>query len=901
MEYPFTSKTAEERSDDIRIKYMGAVTDFLGVAIFIGMVGVTYQLTGLVAAERELGISQLIDCMIPSRSPWIPQAARFIAAHLALDMVYAPGWLVMAIILKFGVFSKASAAVLIVYHLLAGLALSSFSLFGAAFFKRSQLSGIASVIVCLLLGVVAQIVGPESNGGVAILSLLFPPMNYVYFSIYMARWEQQNLATNLVEAAPESPWTLPGIALWILLIVQIVGYPILAGIMERVLYGTQSTGRTINSNSSSSAAVSLANFTKTYTPSWFYRNIGRYLGSRRQTVVAVNDLTLNVTRGEIMVLLGANGSGKSTTLDAISGLSKVTSGDVTVNYSEKTGGFGLCPQKNVLWDRLTVMEHIKIFNSLKADGAVDSKEELARLIGACDLDKKVNAWSKTLSGGQKRKLQLALMFTGGSSICCVDEVSSGLDPISRRVIWDILLAERGKRTILLTTHFLDEADLLADNIAILSKGVLKAQGSSVELKHKLGSGYRIHVFHVLGQEKASMPQFDGIPREENYDESVYNVPDSAQAAAFVGRLEETGITEYRVSGPTIEDVFLKVADEMGRTYVHGEDESKEGKVEFPTPDLLTGSRIGMAQQAWILFCKRATILRRNWLPYTIAFLLPVIAAGLVTLFLKGYKRPGCTGPDTVRQADVESFVSQIDIQLVLGPSDKLSPSSLDMFPNPLSGAGADVSPEMDISNLLNNTHFVDTLEEFYDYINTDFGSVTPGGFFLGDDSSPPTFAWKGDGGVAFAAVVQNGMDNILTGVPIYTQYQAFSLPFPINSGNSLELITYLCLALSAYPAFFSLYMTVERLRNIRALHYSNGVRSLPLWLAYVGFDFLIVMAASIVSINLLRGNSDEWYHIEYLFVVLFLYGLASTLLAYVLSLFAKSQLAAFAFAAGGQA
>ncbi|PGH05330.1 hypothetical protein GX51_03051 [Blastomyces parvus] len=893
MEYPFTSKTAKEREDEIRERYTGSIMDFLGVAIFIGMVGVTYQLTGLVAAERELGMSQLIDCMIPSRAPWIPQAVRFLAAHLALDMIYAPGWIVMAIILQFGVYSKTSHGIMIIYHLLAGMALSSFSLFGASFFKRSQLSGITAVIVCLLLGVVAQVVGPESNAGVGILTFLFPPMNYVYFVVFMARWERQALPTNLVKAAPESPWTIPGIVFWVFLIVQIVVYPILAGVMERLLYGTQSKGRTITTSGTTSAAVSLTNFTKIYPVNWFYRNIGRFFGSRRQPVVAVNDLTLDVTKGEIMVLLGANGSGKSTTLDAISGLSKITSGEVSVNYSDGEGGFGLCPQKNVLWDRLTVMEHIKVFNNLKSERDVDSNEQLSQLIEACDLVKKVNAWSRTLSGGQKRKLQLAMMFTGGSSICCVDEVSSGLDPISRRKIWDILLAERGKRTILLTTHFLDEADLLADHIGILSKGVLKAQGSSVELKHNLGSGYRIHVYNVPGSDSTVVPQFHGIPREDNYDETVYNVPDSAQAAAFVSRLEELGITEYRVSGPTIEDVFLKVAEEMGQSYVHGDDGPKGGKTEYQAPNLLSGRQIGMARQAWILFCKRATILRRNWLPYTAAFLIPVIAASLVTLSLKGYERPGCKGPETVRQGDIESLLSQLNLNLVIGPSNKLSSFSL-----PSSGGG---SGGLDLSYFLNRTHFVDTLSEFNNYINTNFRNVTPGGFFLGDDSSPPTFAWRGDGDVSFAAIIQNSMDSLLTGVQISTQYQRFEIPWANSSADSLILIAYFGLALAAYPAFFSLYMTIERLRNIRALHYSNGVRSLPLWLAYVGFDFLIVIATTVLAIVICVAVSSEWYHIGYLFVVLFLYGLASTLLAYVISIFAKSQLAAFAFAAGGQA
>jgi ABC-type multidrug transport system ATPase subunit len=848
-------------------------------------------------------MTELLDCMMPSSAPWKSQAVRFISAHLALDIIYLPGWVVIAVILQRGVYSKTSLGILLIYHILAGLGLSSFSLFGAAFFKRAQLSGITGVIVCLLLGIIAQVIGPESNAGVAILSLLFPPMNYVYFSIFMARWEQQKLGADLVSAAPETLWTLPGIIFWVFAIVQIIVYPILAGVIERQLYGTRSSSRQITTSPATSPAVSLTGFAKEYKPNWFYKNVGKYFGSHRQPVLAVDNLTLSVGRGEIFVLLGANGSGKSTTLDAISGLSKVSSGDVAINYAEGESGFGLCPQKNVLWDRLTVFEHVKIFNRLKSEGAVSAKSTLHELLEACDLDKKVKAQSRTLSGGQKRKLQLAMMFTGGSTLCCVDEVSSGLDPISRRRIWEILLAERGRRTILLTTHFLDEAELLADYIAILSKGVLKAQGSSVELKNKLGSGYRIHVYFVPGSGKSSIPQFDAVPYEENHDQIIYSVPDSSQAAQFVARLEELGITEYRVSGPTIEDVFLKVAEEMGRLYVNGDsdDPKDEAKMDYRTPNLLMGKRIGMPEQAWVLFCKRATILRRNYLPYLAAFLLPVLAAGLVTLFLDGFQQASCTGPESRHQFDIESILSQISIELVLGPTNRLLNLNSGMLAGLIPGGlGAGGNSGINITSLLNRTHFVDSLQEFNDYIDTNFRNVTPGGFYLGDDDSPPTFAWRGTD-ISFPAIVQNAMNNLLTGVPISTQYQRFDLPWAPDSGDALQLITYFGLALSAYPAFFSLYPTVERLRHIRALHYSNGVRSAPLWLAYVAFDFLIVLVTSVIAIAVFTGVTKEWYHPGYLFVILFLYGLASTLLAYVLSIFAKSQLAAFAFTAGYQA
>jgi hypothetical protein len=381
---------------------------------------------------------------------------------------------------------------------------------------------------------------------------------------------------------------------------------------------------------------------------------------------------------------------------------------------------------------------------------------------------------------------------------------------------------------------------------------------------------------------------------------VYHVSDSPQVAELVTQLEEAGITEYRVSGPTIEDVFLKVAEEANPMSSEPCDGSggNEAKDSNSAPQLLTGRRIGIPRQAWVLYHKRATILRRNYLPYLAAFLVPVIAAGLVTLFLRSFQRPGCSGADSVSVLDVASFASQINFDLVLGPSNKIPVSSISSFSDSLPKWATSAA---NITSLMDRFHMVDTLGEFNDYINNHFHNVTPGGFFLGDGSSPPTFAWRGNGDISFSTIIQNVMDNLLTNVTIGSQYQSFDVQWAPDVGKALQLITYFGLAMAVYPALFSLYPTVERLSNVRALHYSNGTRSLSLWLAYVSFDFLIVLAVSVLATVIFRAASDVWYHLEYLFVVFCLYGLASTLLAYVISLFSKSQLAAFAFSAGGQA
>ncbi|KAL4996214.1 hypothetical protein BDV10DRAFT_172649 [Aspergillus recurvatus] len=911
LEYPYTSLNEEERKDRIRTRYMGAIIDVIAVAIFIGIVGVTYQLTGLIAMERELGMSQLIDCMMPNSSPWMSQAARFCAAHLALDIVYGPGWIIMGAILKAGVYSRTSAGITLVYHILAGLSLSSFSIFGASFFKKAQLSGISVVLACLLLGVIAQMVPAGSNGPVIILGLLFPSMNYVYFSIFVARWERENLAASLTESAPNNPWSLPGVVLWVLLIVQIIAYPILAAVVERMLYGTASKNRQVSS-SGTSAALSIRNLNKIYQPGWFYRTIGPCFGSNRQTVHAVNNLSVDISKGQIMVLLGANGSGKSTTLDAIAGLTKLSSGDININYEKEGPEFGLCPQKNVLWDNLTVKEHVKIFNRLKSTGKVDTDEQIMQLMKDCDLQKKAKVHSKTLSGGQKRKVQLAMMFTGGSSICCVDEVSSGLDPISRRKIWDILLAERGSRTIILTTHFLDEADLLADHIAILSKGVLKANGSSVGLKNQLGSGYRIHVLNVPGSEQAVRARLNNIiPKEVHFDETVYTVQDSAEAARFVSELEQDGVTEYRVSGPTIEDVFLRVASELDfeswREHARKSEQaaehakhSSEGadvNVERRSLHLMTGRRIDVTLQAWYLFRKRMTILRRNPLPYLAAFLIPVIAAGLVTLFLQGVAKPGCSGEDSYQTPESTVADQWDNLLLLIGPADRVQPELLKGFIASMSDQSDAGQPSSNASQF----YTVDDYPEFSDYISANYSDVTPGGVYLGDSLWQPTIAWKGDNGnFPLAALTQNVLDCFVTGMSINIGFQFFDIPSTPDFYDTLQLVVYFGLAMSVYPAFFALYPTIERLRNVRALHFSNGVRALSLWLAYISFDFCLVVASSVLAVIIFRAVTDIWYHIEYLFVVFFLYGLCGTLCAYLVSLFTKSQLAAFAFAAGFQ-
>ncbi|KAH7027902.1 uncharacterized protein B0I36DRAFT_328176 [Microdochium trichocladiopsis] len=913
-EYLFTSNTEQEREELVRQQYQAQLTNALGVAFIIIMIGICYHMTGEMATEREIGMSQLIDAMVPTRYLWQPQVIRFLSHHIAFTIVYLPGWVISSLIVARGVFAHSNVAVVIILFILTGLSFASMSILGASFFHKSQLSGVVSIIAYLLLGILAQSLTAPGTGTVAVLSLLFAPCNFVWQITNIARFEQALQPTDLVRVAPGSPWQLPGIVLWVFLIIQIFAYAILGSLVERWLHSSATKGRNILRNPAEppQEAVRLDGLTKVYAPG-FVRKLFSFIAKPREPVLAVNNLSLVAGRGQILALLGANGSGKSTTLDSIAGITKLSSGGITI---DGTGGIGIAPQKNVMWDQLTVEEHIKIFNRLKSPNNPASRQEIRDLVNAIDLGQKRKALSKTLSGGQKRKLQLGMMLTGGSAVCCVDEVSSGIDPLSRRKIWDILLAERGKRTIILTTHFLDEADLLADHIAILSKGSLRASGTSVELKDKSGAGYRVHVFNA--REVKNAPDVEGVERKVSFDVISYLAPTSQLAAQVIRKLEAGGITDYKFSGPTIEDTFLQVAEEV-------RDEVAAGKVEHAavsgmstkergatTPEdsdspekadleLLAGRPIGFVQQTWILILKRCVVFKKNWFPYVVAFFIPVIAAALTQLYVRNSSAVSCQPPQKDTAVSTGFTKLYNDLYMVGGPSSQFGAEELQRVFGPSFGSNPVVSG-IAVQAFINGLHLVDSLPDFEQYIEVNRKNVTPAGWWLGADNTTPTLSYFGNFGSVLTGIFGlNALDMMLANMTIHTTYASFDSLWQPTVENAFQLLVYFGLASTAFPGFFALYPNIERRRNVRGLQYSNGVRSLPLWLAHLAFDFSIVLVAAAVTIGIFAATSSVWFHVGYLFVVFMLYGLATILFGYVVSLYCRSQLATYAIAAGSQA
>jgi ABC-2 type transport system ATP-binding protein len=212
-------------------------------------------------------------------------------------------------------------------------------------------------------------------------------------------------------------------------------------------------------------------------------------------LLAVNDLSLDIQRGEIFGFLGPNGAGKTTTINMICGLLKPDGGDILVNdrsldghYRECKRVMGLCPENIVIWEGLTCLEQLTFIGQqydLKGDEAKKKSLELLEILGLYDKRDKL---ARTLSGGMKRKLNIALALVHNPQILILDEPQAGLDPQSRVLVREYVRSLSSQITVILTTHDMHEADRLSDRVAIIDHGQLLVLDTPDGLKNSIGAG-----------------------------------------------------------------------------------------------------------------------------------------------------------------------------------------------------------------------------------------------------------------------------------------------------------------------------------------------------------------------------------------------------------------------------
>lgn len=302
-------------------------------------------------------------------------------------------------------------------------------------------------------------------------------------------------------------------------------------------------------------------------------------------LVVLDGINLKVESGEMLALLGPNGAGKTTVIRILSTLLKPDSGEVLVggmNVSDKAheirGLIGLTGQYAAVDEYLTGRENLEMMGRLYHLGKSQSKKRADELLRQFDLFEAGNRGVKTYSGGMRRRLDLAASLVATPPIIFLDEPTTGLDPRSRLVMWDIIFALKEKgSTILLTTQYLEEADKLANRIAVLDQGRIIAEGSSVELKSKVGRDRLEFVVKKDSDFDQAARAIGGESQQIKRNERSVSVPTDGSVydlKQILDRLHQAniGIESFSLHKPTLDDVFFSLtgretADEKGNETV----------------------------------------------------------------------------------------------------------------------------------------------------------------------------------------------------------------------------------------------------------------------------------------------------------------------------------------------
>ncbi|GET89743.1 ATP-binding cassette protein subfamily A, member 8, putative [Leishmania tarentolae] len=618
--------------------------------------------------------------------------------------------------------------------------------------------------------------------------------------------------------------------------------------------------------------------------------------------VAVNNLCWSLNEGEISVLLGHNGAGKSTTINLMTGMLEADGGDCYVyghSLRRELGAvrqeIGLCPQHNILWPQLTVREHLDYYAAIKGLKGSEKEDAIRRLLAAVDLEDKEHYISKGLSGGQKRKLSVAVAFVGGSRLVFLDEPTAGMDAGARRHTWSLLKEMAKWHTILLTTHFMDEADLLGDTVAIMSKGRLQCAGSNMFLKSKLGAGFVLTMSVVPHARRGPIDQMVQavVPAAEaiggGAGEVAYRLPMASKPAFpdLLGAVEQgipgLGINAYSLSATTLEEVFIKIAE--GADAEHDTDALEaDAKAEATEAVWNVEMEDGRWARQWLQF--RAMMMKRLWnalrdrrtqffqIVCPVACVLLAMLLTLLNLFHT---------PTIVLSSDLYGTAVDIPLANCEGVLDVATPFSsqanMDLW--------TDTPNAFAFSMKLNTTYDMHAGARYggVSCATADNGELYHSVFY--NTSALHEVAIETSNVFTAYLRVATGLANLnvttsVAPLPKTSQQQAVH-----SSLYAIMISVIIMIPLTFIPSTFVGWIVNERQCKARHLQNVSGLNFYVYWLSNFLFDLCsyIITMCLVIIVFLIFGR-DEYVasnNIGATFLVLLLYGVSGILMAYALS------------------
>ncbi|XP_065204055.1 retinal-specific phospholipid-transporting ATPase ABCA4-like [Planococcus citri] len=643
------------------------------------------------------------------------------------------------------------------------------------------------------------------------------------------------------------------------------------------------------------------------------KNLHKYFGN----VYAVRGVDMNIYKSEMTVLLGCNGAGKTTTMSIMTGLISPSAGsihfkgmDIFKNMDKFRRNLGMCPQENRTMPYLTVLEHLLFFGQLKGISRAAALAEANEYLAIMEMQSKKNSLIGALSGGMKRKLCLAIALMGKAEVLILDEPTSGMDAQSRRKLWDLLLGLRGQRTVIFTTHHMEEADALGDRIAIMDHGVIVCHGTPLFLKKAYGIGYELTITKDGGDSaaidnviKAALP--DASRERETSTETIYKLPltETSKFPTLFKNLEaeklQLGIRNLGVAATTMENVFLKV----GGVSTYDADSTKYKTVT----DSNSGTNhlhyyVGAflyVQQFKAIFKKKCLYTSRN----LFSIFTRIILTSLMGLFMAYVPLLNQVEVDHSPEPPLDLSMSTYPGPTVVLKNNVIDSSFAEHLSEYVSEEGgllvnANISPiEEDLLQYGN-----DILKYERDYISAfELNSTT-----VKVLNNPSLIH-------SFPITITTYTNVLLRSIMKDNRYQINTINHPIPSRKSLEdsengcfksqvldfsfyILWFIAMAFYTVDltAYFAVFVNTERIDGFQHIQTMSNVSPLVYWIATLSFDLAFFLLVIFIRVGVFKLVDKSTFlglntSIGIFALIIILYGISGLLFIYVISYFSSSK------------
>ena len=613
------------------------------------------------------------------------------------------------------------------------------------------------------------------------------------------------------------------------------------------------------------------------------RNIVKMFGDGK---IAVNGVNLNFYKDEIFALLGHNGAGKTTLISMLTGMYEATQGTAiyegvnildSMNMEIFREKLGICPQHDILFEDLTIREHLEMFSIFKGVESTEVDNEVNKTLHDFQLEDIQYMLAKNLSAGQRRKLSISISLIGGSKVIFLDEPSSGMDITSRRNLWEILKRQTDGKIIILTTHYMEEASVLGKRIGIINAGKMKCIGSPLFLIEKYGKFMSLNVTKEEDCDSNTIIEFiknnaEDIEYEALSEEIMFRIPIKNENSGkktnfdlksfftkFDDNVKKLRIKSYSVSMPTLEDVFLNVAAEDNNNIKSKEEleqQQENDKILYNSnlrEDYTKNSKF--LNDFKISMKRRYLITIRDIKGFLMEILCPIILTLFGLLLSKieiGYKSGPVEvsfeelGKQNIIYSSYDNSINLNDFILEDIPSTKIEGLTIDNFPDKKDAVKEYINKIYEIQK---DTE--DSSKKEVDMASDDYTGYFGSLFMLDVDNSNKKYEFI----IALNARVRQGL-------PIYSYYflkhilekacgKKLSItfthyPLPLTHdlsesksfGNKIAIVLFLAIALALIPANFITIFVKERANNSKHLMRISGINITSYWIVNYIFELV---------------------------------------------------------------